>query len=31
MAQGLSDATVLPFTTNQLDTELRAGKNKVST
>ena len=29
MAQGLSDTTVLPFMTNQLDTELRAGGNKV--
>ncbi len=29
LAQGLSDATVLPFMTNQLDAELRAGKNKV--
>ena len=30
MAQGLSDTTVFPFMTNQLDTELRAGKNKVT-
>ncbi|HEY5906707.1 MAG TPA: lipase family protein [Vicinamibacteria bacterium] len=29
LAQGLSDTTVLPFMTNQLDTELVAGKNKV--
>ena len=29
LAQGLSDTTVLPFTTNQLDTELRARRNKV--
>ena len=29
MAQGLSDTTVLPFMSNQLDTELRARKNKV--
>ena len=30
MAQGLSDTTVFPFMTNQLDTELRAGGNKVT-
>jgi alpha-beta hydrolase superfamily lysophospholipase len=29
LAQGLNDTTVLPFTTNQLDTELRARRNKV--
>jgi pimeloyl-ACP methyl ester carboxylesterase len=29
LAQGLSDTTVLPFMSNQLDAELRARKNKV--
>ena len=29
LAQGLSDTTVFPFMTNQLDSELRARKNKV--
>ena len=30
IAQGLSDTTVFPFMSNQLDTELRDGGNKVT-